>query len=248
MQAHGTDHDAHAAPAHGAGSAAAAADPDWNFWLGGMLLFCGALTLVFVYAAKHGAGENKAPVATAHAGAAGHGADGHAASGKQPVRPTDEQRTAEVLSALTGHAMVDDSVPPEATADIKFIIQAVAESGLSFKLKSEPKSAADVAEWLMKRWQNAEDPIYSAESLMARTTGFSLVDQLTNRVVFKDGTEMALSTWLQVKLAERRGEPPPVIPTKPVHPPPRANKKKKAEQAEPKAGETPAPTPGGAPK
>lgn len=242
MQAHGHDHDAHAAPAHGA----AAADPDWGFWLGGMLLFCGALGLLFVFKAEHSAGENKAPVAVAQAGGARHGSgaaqDGRATAGKRPVRPNDEQRMAEVLSALSGHGITDDSVPPEATEDIKFIIKAVAESGLSFKLKTEPKTAADVSEWLLQRWRNAEDPIYSAESLMARTTGFSLVDQLTNRVVFKDGTEQALSTWLQIKLAEHKGTPPPHINPTPVHPPPRANKKKKAEQAAPKTEQAPAPT------
>jgi hypothetical protein len=213
-----------------------------------MLLFCGALALVFVFAARHSAGENKAPAPVARAGT--HGAAPAHGGPRKPGKPaahaaaaSEEQRMAEVMAALAGHGAADDSIPEQTTADIKFLIKAVAESGLSFKLDSEPRSATDVSEWLLKRWQNAQDPIYSPEALMARTTGFSLVDQLTNRVVFKDGTEQALTTWLQIRLAEHKGLPPPHQNPKPVHAPPRANKKKKAEQAgsvEPKA-ETPAP-------
>ena len=235
MQSHGSDHDAHGAAAH---APAAAADANWNFWLGSMLLLLGALGLLFVLSAQHGAGKNFAPEAAAPA----HPAPGEPGA---PVKASEDQRTAEVLAALTGHGDTNDTIPPQATADIKFMIQAVAESGLSFKLNTEPKSAADVSEWLLERWQNAKDPIYSAESLLARTTGFSLVDQMTNRVVFKDGTEQGLTTWLQIQLAQHNGTPMPPVNSKPAHPPPRTGRKKQAEDAQ-KAAQ-PAPAPGTTP-
>jgi hypothetical protein len=221
MQAHGHDH----APAHDSqGTAGGAADPDWGFWLGGTLLFMGGLGLLFVLSADHTAGKNLAPVMEASA-------RGHHGEGK-PVRASEEQQMAEVLAALAGHGVGDDSVPAEATADIKFIIQAVAESKLRFKLDGEPKTAAEVSDWMLKRWQNSDTPMASAEVLMERTSGFTLVKQMSNRVVFADGSEQALTTWLQIQLAQHNGTPLPPINTRPTHAPPRANKKKqKPEQA-----------------
>jgi len=231
MHAHASDHDTHAAASHGP---SAAADPDWNFWLGGMLLFSGSLGLLFVLSATHATGDN-------FANGPGEAAK-PAKSGKAggPVKSSDDQRMAEVLAALSGHGTTDESVPPQATADIKFIIQAVAESGLSFKIDSEPRTATDVSELLLKRWQNAQTPMYSAETLIYRVAGQSLVDRLTNRVVFKDGTEQSLTDWLLIQLAQHNGTPMPPINTKPAHPPPRTGKKKKAEDAQ-KAEQAPAP-------
>jgi hypothetical protein len=228
MHAHGSDHDTHAAPSHGA---SAAADPDWNFWLGGMLLFVGSLGLLFLLSATHATGDNHSD---------GPGAAAQPAKAGGPVKPSEEQRMSEMLAALAGQGTTDESVPAQATADIKFVIKVVAESEFTFKIDSEPRSAADVAELLLKRWQSAQTPMYSAETLIYRVAGQSLVDRLSNRVVFKDGSEQSLTDWLLIQLAQHNGTPMPPINTKPAHPPPRTGKKKKAEDAQ-KAEQAPAP-------
>jgi hypothetical protein len=213
---HGPDPHAPAPADHGA---AAATDPDWNAWLLGLLLFLAALTLLFTLSARHSSGENLAPEAAAPA---------TAPAPRKPapsMKATDDQRMADVLAALVGRGTADDSVPPQATADIEFVIRTVAESDNTFKLDGQPKTATDVSEWLLHRWQNAPEPVYSAEVLLQRTTGEHLVDLKLNRVVFPDGTEQALTEWLRNKLAEHNGTELPFAPAHPALPPPRTGHK-----------------------
>ena len=211
MQAHD-----HAPSAHGghAAHAPVAADPDFDFWLGGTVLFLVVLGLIFVLPATHAAGPATPvrPLAPAE-GEAGHeGSFEHrvaeVASARENVHSStepsaDEKRAAELYSALAG-GVADDSLPPEVNAEISWLIKHVADSGHTFLRDGVEQDAITAANGMLKSWEKAAEPVYSAEAFIRRVAGFKLVDQKLNRVRFHGGAERPLNLWMQEELTTHR--------------------------------------------
>jgi|GEM_PF-3846360 len=179
MDAH--DHAPHAA-------APAVRDPEWNWWLGATLLFLALLLLVFALPSLRSERRDFAPVTAADRAR------------------SEQERAADLLASMAGLGTADDSVPPEVGEDIRYLIRRVAESGNTFVFNDKESSAAETAALMLERWKNAETEIYSAETLIRRVAGYKLVDRLTIRVKFPDGTDKCLADWLRDQLTERPAE------------------------------------------
>jgi len=216
MQAHGHDDSGHGAQGgHAAGGHehAPVADPDFDWWLGGTVLLIAVLTAMFVLPATHAAG----PVTPVRPLAPEAGDEGHfserlehvqALRGEKPAPSpgdADRQKLAELYSALAGGGVADDSVPPEVNAEIAFLIRTVADSGLDFTRDGVERSSIELATYMLDRWENATEPMYSGEAFIRRIFGHKVVDQKLNRVKLANGTDKPTATWLQEALDKRRG-------------------------------------------
>jgi hypothetical protein len=209
MQAHDhapSAHDAHAA------HAPAAADPDWDWWLGGTVLFLVVLGAVFLLPATHAAGpatpERPLAPEPGDAGFAAHVSAVEAQrSGPIPSTPqdADRDRLAALYGALAGGGSEsDDSVDPSVNADIAWLIRTVADSGFSYTRDGEPHGAIDTAEFMLERWEKSAEPVYSGESFIRKVAGHTLADQKLNRVKFANGSDRPLSLWLQEQLTSHQ--------------------------------------------
>ena len=113
-------------------------------------------------------------------------------------------RAAMLFTALAGGGIADDSVPPEVNEEIAYLIRSTADSGLTFTRDGTPRTALDMASYMLDRWEKASEPIYSGEAFIRRLFGHKIVDQKLNRVTLATGGDKPLAFWLQDLLNARR--------------------------------------------
>ncbi len=109
-----------------------------------------------------------------------------------------------LLSSLTVFGNGTDQQSENIDSVIKFLLEHVADSGLTFIRNSERHDAADAADHMNSKYQYFKDKIKNPEDFIQRCATKSLLSGKYYLVVLADGKEVHTSVWLNDSLANYR--------------------------------------------
>lgn len=89
-------------------------------------------------------------------------------------------------------------------AEIRWLMDHVAESGLVFLRNGEEHDASEAAAHMARKYRYFEDEIESAEAFIARAASRSLLSDRPYLVVLPDGSRRPTADWLREALARHR--------------------------------------------